>query len=89
MDPIVLKGEMRKQPMLPVTVPIKKIKVPPISVTMTVTESLGAWIDLKGLFTLTAATATETQIFFPSRMGYIEPYRSVHMETCGKGNSNP
>ena len=43
----------------------------------------------KGLFTLTAATATETQIFFPSRMGYIGPYGSVHMETCGKGNGNP
>ena len=44
---------------------------------------------LKGLFTLTEATETETQIFFPSRMGYIGPYGSVHMETCGKGNSNP
>ena len=42
----------------------------------------------KGSFTLTAATATETQIFFPSRKGYIGPYGSVHMETCGKGISN-
>ena len=41
-----------------------------------------------GSFTLTAATATETQIFFPSRIGYIGPYGSVHMETCSKGNSN-
>ena len=43
----------------------------------------------EGLFTLTAATATETQIFFSSRMGYIGPHGSVHTETCGKGNSNP
>ena len=40
----------------------------------------------KGLFTLTAAVATETQLFF-SRMGYIGLHGSVHMETCG--NSNP
>ena len=43
----------------------------------------------KALFTLTAATAMETQIFFLSQMGYIGPYGSVHMETCGKGNGNP
>ena len=43
----------------------------------------------KGLFTLTAAMATETQIFFPSRMGYIGPHGSVHTETSGKGNGNP
>ena len=35
------------------------------------------------------ATATETQLFFPSRMGYIGSYGSVHMETCSKGNGNP
>ena len=33
---------------------------------------------------LTAATAMETQIFFPSRMGYIGPCGSVHMETCSR-----
>ena len=27
--------------------------------------------------------------FFPSRMGYVEPYESVHMETCNKGKGNP
>ena len=46
-------------------------------------------VHIKGLFTLTAAKAMETQIFFLSRMGYIGPYGSVHMETCGKGNGNP
>ena len=35
------------------------------------------------------ATAIETQIFFISPMGYIGPYGSVHMETCGNSNNNP
>ena len=47
--------------------------------------------NLKGsrLVHTDCATATETQIFFPSRMGYIGPYGSVHMETCDKGKGNP
>ena len=46
-------------------------------------------IHIKGLFTLTAAKAMETQIFFLSRMGYIGPHGSVYMENCSKGNGNP
>ena len=31
--------------------------------------------------------AAAKEIFFPSRMGNIDLYGAVHMDTCGKGNS--
>ena len=40
----------------------------------------------KGSFTLSCGNGNGKLNIFPSRMGYIGPDGSVHMETCGNGN---